>query len=238
MGNKYKILIVEDEINICNIVRAILETNDYQVISTQTGAVGKIMFFSHNPDLVLLDLGLPDIDGNELIKSIREQSDVPIIVLSARTNEDDKVYALDIGANDYITKPFGTNELLARVRATLRNSRHVSGTGRAIKQTFSVLDMTIEYESRRVVIDNVEIKLTQTEYNIVELLSIYAGRVLTYAEIVKKVWGYSDAGSIKKLQVNMANIRKKFGEQPGEYRYILNELGVGYRMNDESDSQI
>lgn len=139
--------------------------------------------------------------------------------------------ALDLGANDYVTKPFGTAELLARVRATLRNSRF-QGTGKCVRESFSLYDMEIEYDARRVSIAGEEIKLTQTEYNIVQLLALHAGKVLTYAEIIKKVWGYSDYGSVKKLQVNMANIRKKFGEKPGEYKYILNELGVGYRMND------
>lgn len=234
MCNKHKILIIEDEINICNVVKAVLETNDFHVLVAQTGENGKTLFFSHHPDLVILDLGLPDIDGCDFIQLVREQSDIPIIVLSARTNESDKVNALDLGANDYITKPFGTNELLARVRACLRTSRHNGVGDRQIKKKAHIKNMVIEYEARRVTIDNHEIKLTQTEYNIIELLSVHAGRVLTYTEIIKKIWGYSDSGSIKKLQVNMANIRKKLGEQPGEYLYILNELGVGYRMNEEN----
>ena len=235
MCNKHKILIIEDEINICNFVKTILETNDYQVLVAQNGSIGKTLFFSHNPDLVILDLGLPDMDGCDFIQMAREQSAIPIIVLSARTNEVDKVKALDLGANDYITKPFGTNELLARVRATLRTSRFQGIGDRQIRQKVQIKNMVIDYEARRITIDKQEIKLTQTEYNIIELLSVHAGRVLTYSEIIKKIWGYSDSGSIKKLQVNMANIRKKFGEKPGEYLYILNELGVGYRMNDDGD---
>lgn len=236
-NNKHKILIIEDEMNICNFVKTILETNDYQVIMARNGAEGKTIGFSHNPDLIILDLGLPDIDGCNLIQTFREKSGVPIIVLSARTNESDKVKALDLGANDYITKPFGTNELLARVRVALRNSRFAGVGDRQIRKNFLIHDMSIEYELRRVMIGKTEIKLTQTEYNIVELLSVHAGRVLTYSEIIKKIWGYSDSGSIKKLQVNMANIRKKFGERPGEYRYILNELGIGYRMNVDSEKE-
>ena len=193
------------------------------------------MGLSHNPDLIILDLGLPDLDGCGLIEIFREESNIPIIILSARTAESDKVKALDLGANDYITKPFGTNELLARVRATLRNSRYAGIGDRKVRQKFQIKNMMIEYEMRRITIDGKEIHLTQTEYNIVELLSVHTGRVLTYSEIIKKIWGYSDTGSIKKLQVNMANIRKKFGEKPGEYLYILNELGVGYRMNGEGD---
>lgn len=235
-NNKYKILIIEDEQNICNFVKTILETNDYQVLTAKNGKEGKTMGLSHNPDLIILDLGLPDLDGCVLIELFREKSNLPIIVLSARTGEADKVKALDMGANDYITKPFGTEELLARVRATLRNSRYTGIGERQVRKTFHMKNMTIEYEMRRITINGAEIHLTQTEYNIVELLSVHSGRVLTYSEIIKKIWGYSDSGSIKKLQVNMANIRKKFGERPGEYLYILNELGVGYRMNDAAET--
>lgn len=231
MSNKHKILLIEDEIHICNFVRTILETNGYQVVDAQNGCDGKTMLLSYCPNLIILDLGLPDIDGIDFIKIVREHSDTPIIVLSARTNENDKVEALDSGANDYVTKPFGMDELLARVRAALRNSRHRESKDSLIKSTFTSGTLTIDYEGRRVLSEGREIRLTQTEYNIVEFLSIHAGRVLTYSEIVKKIWGYSDDGSIKKLQVNMANIRKKLGERPGENRYISNELGVGYRMN-------
>ncbi len=233
MSNLHKVLVIEDEQNICNFLRTVLETHDYQVLVAGNGSNGRTMFLSHNPDLVILDLGLPDIDGTELIKVIRKASEVPIIVLSARSNEKDKVLSLDLGANDYVTKPFGTEELLARVRAAIRSNRFAGG--RPVSQKFVLQDMVINYDARIITIEKKEIKLTQTEYNIVELLSIHAGRVLTYSEIVKKVWGYSDSGSIKKLQVNMANIRKKFGEKPGEYRYILNELGVGYRMNADTE---
>lgn len=227
-GNKYKILIIEDDSNICNFVKTILATNGYQTIEAKDGKNGEMLFRSHCPDLLILDLGLPDIDGIDLIGSIRRQGDVPIIVLSARTGEKDKVEALDMGANDYVTKPFGTDELLARVRVALRNVRQSEGFG---MNQFILKQMLIDYEERKVILDGVEVKLTQTEYNIVQLLSMHAGRVLTYSEIIKKIWGYTDSGSVKKLQVNMANVRKKFGEKPGENQYIINELGVGYRMN-------
>lgn len=230
MSNKYKILVIEDENNICNFVKTILETNGYQVLVANTGNIGMTMCLSHRPDLLILDLGLPDIDGTDLIKKMRESLDIPIIVLSARTNENDKVMALDNGANDYVTKPFGTEELLARVRAVLRNSRR-SFSNEPQKLNFCSNDMQIDYEARKIIIAGNEVKLTHTEYDIVEFLSLHAGRVITYSEIIKKIWGYSDSGSIKKLQVNMANIRKKFEEKPGENKYISNELGVGYRMN-------
>ncbi len=233
MSNKQKILLIEDETNIANLVRTVLEGEDYKVIVASTGMEGKTLFSSHFPKLVILDLGLPDIDGTLLIKSIREKSDTPIIVLSARSDEKDKIYALDLGANDYVTKPFSAGELLARVRATIRNSRHLESGGDVIKTKFILDDLVMDYDARQIFIKDNEIKLTQTEWSIVELLSVRAGKVMTYTEIVKKIWGYSDSGSIKKLQVNMANIRKKLGEKPGENKYIINELSVGYRMRSE-----
>ena len=235
MSNKFKVLIIEDEINICNFVKTILEANGYQVVFAQSAVEGKTMFLSHRPDLLILDLGLPDLEGTEVIKQVREQSGTPIIILSARTNETDKVKALDLGADDYITKPFGTNELLARVRAALRGYRRREAEYDMPNDKFSVSDLIIDYAYRRITIGGQEIKLTQTEYNVLELLSMHAGKVMTYSEINKKVWGFSDSGSVKKLQVNMANIRKKLEEKPGENRYIANELGIGYRMNIDSE---
>ena len=230
MSNKFKILVIEDDANICNFVRTILETNGYQVFVARSGGSGKLMYCSHCPDLVVLDLGLPDIDGVEFIRTVRETADTPIIVLSARSSESDKVEALDMGANDYVTKPFGTDELLARVRVAIRDNRRKNSEIDLLHSVFKTGDITIHYDNRRITKGTEEIRLTQTEYNIVELLSLHAGRVLTYSEIIKKIWGYSDSGSIKKLQVNMANIRKKFDEKPGKSNYICNELGVGYRM--------
>ncbi len=235
MSNRFKVLIVEDEINICNFIKTILETNGYQVMVAHNAAGGNTMFLSHRPDLLILDLGLPDLDGTEVIEQVRANSGIPIIVLSARTHESDKVKALDLGADDYITKPFGTNELLARVRAAMRGYRRREAESDMPHDKFTVADMTIDYDYRRIMVGECEVKLTQTEYNVLELLSMHAGRVMTYSEINKKVWGYSDSGSIKKLQVNMANIRKKLGEKPGENRYIANELGIGYRMNIDSE---
>lgn len=233
-NNRYKILVVEDEANILSFVGAVLETNDYQVLSAATCAMGKTMFSSHNPDLVILDMGLPDADGLEFIRFARRISRVPILVLSARTSEADKITALDLGANDYITKPFGTGELLARVRVALRNSRH-GDADTALRGRFTLQDLEIDYDKRLVRVAGRDTNLTQTEYNILSFLSEHPGKVLTYAAIIKEVWGYPDAGSVKKLQVNMANIRKKLGMKPGESRYILNELGVGYRMREENE---
>ena len=229
-NNKFKILIIEDEANICSFIQTLLETNGYQALVAQTCVMGMTMFISYNPDLVILDLGLPDRDGLDAIRSIRQKYLTPIIVLSARTTEQDKIEALDLGANDYITKPFGTGELLARVRAALRTNR---SAGSLPTGTFRAQDLEICYERRKVFVEGQEVRLTQTEYNIVAFLSQHAGRVMTYAAIVRAIWGDTDCGSTKKLQVNMANIRKKLGSVPGRNTYILNELGVGYRMIDE-----
>lgn len=233
-NNKYKILIIEDESNIRSFVQAILETNDYQVLTANSGRSGQLMFASHLPDLVVLDLGLPDMDGVEFIHLVRRQSSTPIIVLSARTDESDKVLALDYGANDYITKPFGTAELLARVRATLRNSGQRAQMA-ASGGKFRLKEMEIDYDRRLVLVNGVDTHLTQTEYNIVAMLSAHAGKVLTYAAMIREIWGAADEGSVKKLQVNMANIRKKLGCRPGESKYIVNELGVGYRLRSDDE---
>lgn len=232
MNNKYKILLVEDESNIRSLVSTMLETNGYQVILSDTCSSAKLMFDSYLPDLIILDLGLPDADGVQFLKYVRKDSLTPIIVLSARTNETDKVSALDMGANDYVTKPFGAAELLARVRTALRNNRYSTVEGRLPGGRFFLGELTIDYDARQVFIKDSEIKLTQTEYNILAFLSEHCGKMMTYSAIIKAIWGgYAEDGSIKKLQVNMANIRKKFGVKPGEDNYIANELGVGYRMD-------
>ena len=231
--NKYKILLVEDESNIRNLVSTVLETSGYQTIMADTCSVAKTLFASYLPDLIILDLGLPDMDGINLLEFVRKDSLVPIIVLSARTNESDKIDALDKGANDYITKPFGSGELLARVRAALRNNRFSAEQGRLPGGRFTLKGLEIDYDARRVFIKGEGIHLTQTEYNIVALLSENCGKMMTYATIIKAIWGgLAEEGSVKKLQVNMANIRKKFGDKPGETNYIANELGVGYRLNE------
>lgn len=231
-ANKYTILVIEDESNINNIVSALLQANGYKTISARSCGSGKMLFASHHPDLVILDLGLPDADGTEFLREIRRDSFTPVIVLSARTEESEKVDALDLGANDYVTKPFGSAELIARVRSALRSSRRSSDSELFNGSIYESNGLKIDYDARRIFIDNAEIKLTQTEYNIIALLSEHSGKVLTYSYIIKAIWGYNDIGSVKKLQVNMANIRKKFGAKPGKKNYIVNELGVGYRMND------
>ena len=230
-NNKYKILVVEDDRKIVGFIRTVLETNDYQVLVAENCQQGLLMLRSHVPDLVVLDLGLPDMDGEEFIRDARQDSPVPIVVLSARTQESDKVSALDLGANDYITKPFGTAELLARLRAALRSNR-VGTAAVVLSNRFVLGDMVIDYDRRQVSVKGEVIHLTQTEYNILAFLSQHTGKVMTYSTIIRSVWGCVDEGSIKKLQVNMANIRKKLGCRPGENRYVINELGVGYRIVD------
>ena len=231
-NNKYKILLVEDEKNITTFITALLEANVYQVISAKSYTEGRTMYFSHIPDLVILDLGLPDKDGSCLLADLRENETTPVIILSARSDESEKVKMLDMGANDYIMKPFGSAELLARIRAALRNNRHSSDEGHLPGGKFTLRDLTIEYDKRRVTIGDNEIKLTQTEYNILAYLSEHSEKLLTYSSIIKAIWHEpSGEGNIKKLQVNMANIRKKLGARPGEESYIINELGVGYRIN-------
>ena len=233
-NNKYKILVVEDDSNISSMIQTVLETNGYQVLLAQKCRQGILMFTSHMPDLVLLDLGLPDMDGGEFIRTVRSSSVAPIIVLSARTEEGDKVSTLDLGANDYITKPFGTAELLARVRASLRVSRmHMQAT--MPSAMFTLDDLVIDYDRRRVTVAGEAIHVTQTEFNILSFLSQHEGKVMTYSAIIGAIWGAMDGGSVKKLQVNMAKIRRKLGCTPGDNRYIVNELGVGYRMLDQQE---
>ncbi len=232
-NNKYKILVIEDEGNIRSFVQTVLETGGYHVLTAASCAQGEMMFSSHVPDLVILDLGLPDGDGLDFIRDVRAVSATPILVLSARAMESDKVAALDLGANDYMTKPFGTAELMARVRAALRVRLLGGENSTTMGGIYRVDDLIIDCERRIVSIGGNEVKLTQTEFNILTLLAQHRGKMLTYSTIIRRIWGSMDDGSIKKLQVNMANIRRKLGIRPGDNRYVINELGVGYRMLDE-----
>ncbi len=231
-NNTYKILLVEDDENVRAVTATMLETAGYKAIEAASCSSAKTLFLSHKPDAVILDLGLPDEDGMRFIEFARASALTPIIVLSARDTEGDKVTALDIGANDYVTKPFSSAELLARIRTALRT--HNTPQGENIQDgKFKTRDLVIDYAARQIFIGDKEIKLSQTEYNIVAFLSRNCGKMMSYSAIIKGVWGYDDEGGTKKLQVNMTNIRKKLGVKPGEARYITNELGVGYRMNCE-----
>ncbi len=230
-NNRNKILIVEDDRKVASVIGTLLENNSYQIIYAQSVREAEMLFLSHIPDAVILDLGLPDGDGVEVIDKIREAYTTPILVLSSRGSESDKVDALDRGANDYVTKPFSPLELLARIRVLIRFGSHRAESGKLTKGIFESGDLKIDYNARQVYYKGDEIKLTQTEYNILCFLSESQGKMLTYATIINGVWGQGDETSVKKLQVNMANIRKKFGVRVGDNWFISNELGVGYRFN-------
>lgn len=236
MSNKYLIVIVEDEYNISSFVSAVLQANGFDTMVARNGAEAIILITSHCPDLVLLDLGLPDMDGQGIIENVRGWSNVPIIVVSARTMERDKVKALESGADDYITKPFGTSELLARIRTALRHVQLREGE-QAQRQTgvFHTGDLEVDYDKRRVYVNGEDAHLTQNEYKIVALLSKYSGRVLTYDSIIKHIWGPNAKQGNQILRVNMANIRRKIEPSTAEPRYIMTEMGVGYRMAEGED---
>lgn len=224
-----RILIVEDEKSIAGFIRAILSSNDYDTMLAQTGDEALTMISSHCPDLVILDLGLPDMDGMQIITEVRSWTELPIIVVSARGNEQDKVSALELGADDYITKPFGAAELLARIRVALRHTR--GGTGALLNDgRFVSGDFTVDYDRHQVLIGGENRKLTQNEFRIVALLSRHAGKVLTYDYIMKELWGPQNGGGNQILRVHMANIRRKIEKNPAEPQYIFTEVGVGYRM--------
>ena len=231
MTIKDKILVVEDEKSISGFIRAILTSNGYDVIIAHSGSEAFSMISSHCPDLVVLDLGLPDIDGMQIIESVRRWTQLPILVVSARSHERDKVAALDLGADDYITKPFGAAELLARVRVAIRHTRlGVSNESLAATGKFTVGELTIDYDKHQVLIAGENAHLTQNEYRIVALLGKCAGKVLTYDFIMKELWGPQSRGNNQILRVNMANIRRKIEKNPAEPEYIFTEVGVGYRM--------
>lgn len=233
MDIKPLILVIEDEDAICNFISAVLTTNDYQVVQAKTGKQGLSMFTSHAPDVILLDLGLPDIDGAEVLKSIRQWSKTPVVVVSARGHEREKVAALDFGADDYIVKPFGTSELLARIRTAIRHSPQATGGEPFGDEKITIGELEIDYGKRVVSLSGERVHLTPVEYKILALLSKNAGKVLTYDFIMREIWGLYGSNS-HTLRVNMANIRRKIETNPGTPRYILTEMGVGYRMIEES----
>lgn len=233
-NNKYKILIIEDELRINKALKALLESGGYQVLLACADRNSQLFFTSHRPDLVILDVEKIGFNSAQLLRSIRQKAMTPVIVVSTENGEAEKVAALDAGANDYVTKPYSSNELMARIRAAIRYSRYTTLGGDCFGSLFKARGLVIDYDARRVFNHGHEVKLTQTEYNILAYLSAHAGKMLTYSVIIKAVWGFSDANSVKKLQVNMANIRKKFGAEPGLDAYVFNEFGVGYRMCREN----
>lgn len=228
---KDKLLIVEDENNISTLMTAVFGANGYDTIVARNGSDAISMMYSHCPDLIVLDLGLPDIDGMSIIKQIRAWTMTPIVVVSARTYETDKVAALDIGADDYITKPFGTAELLARVRTALRHTRTVAANRSAAEcEIFRVGNLVIDNGKHLVLVDGETVHLTQNEFKILSILGKSAGMVLTYDSILKELWGPGSRGNNQILRVNMANIRRKIEKNPARPQYIFTEVGVGYRM--------
>lgn len=231
MNIREKILVVEDEKTIAHFISTILNNNGYEAIRARSGSEAMSMISSHCPDLIILDLGLPDMDGLEILRHLREWSSLPVVVVSARSHEKDKVTALDLGADDYLTKPFGTDELLARVRTAIRHTRTVSGNDEISQRgTYTVGEMVIDYNKHQVLVRGENVKLTLSEFRIVALLGKYAGKVLTYDFIIKELWGPRAGGDNQILRVNMANIRRKIEKNPASPEYLFTEVGVGYRL--------
>lgn len=235
MYQKISVLIIEDEKSICDFIGKTLDSHEYKVTAANNGKDGLALITSSLPDLVLLDLGLPDMDGMDIIRKTREWSSLPIIVISARTQEKEKVQALDAGADDYISKPFGTFELLARIRTAIRHNNKLSDDSQNANRPYAADGLTIDFERRLVTLHGKEIHLTRVEYKIVSLLAKNSGKVMTYDTLIDQVWGpYADDNN-RILRVNMANIRRKIEENPGEPKYIFTELGVGYRMLEDGN---
>lgn len=232
-NQKTTILIIEDEKNICEFMSTSLTGHGYKIITAQTAKEGISLVTSQCPDLILLDLGLPDKDGICVIEQVRNWSLIPIIVISARTQEKDKVLALDLGADDYITKPFGIEELLARIRTALRHSNMAGSSPQA--KIFKAKGLKINFDKRVVTINDEPVHFTQIEFKIIALLAKHSGKVLTYDFIMKQIWGPYMEEDNRILRVNMANIRRKIGNNPAEPQYIFTEVGIGYRMIEEDD---
>lgn len=227
--NKISILIVEDEKNISNFISTILTNNSYKILECRTGQEALSFLNKRMPNLVLLDLGLPDMDGMDVLKEIRKKSDIPVIIISARPQERDKVKALDLGADDYITKPFGTPELLARIRTALRHS-----IKQAPEHVFSLKDLIINFDERSVTLNGENVHVTKMEFDLLSFLAHHAGKVMTYDSIINAVWNDNDEKYNQLLRLNMASLRRKIEKNPGNPQYLFTEVGVGYRMADEN----
>ena len=223
-----KILIIEDDQAIVRLMRLALKTNGYDSIVANTGVDGISIFLQDKPNLVLLDMGLPDIDGFEVLKQIRIVSEAPVIIVSARDREIEKVKALDEGANDYVTKPFNIGELLARIRVAFRLAKPIED-----EHVFKLDYLMVDFDKRRVMVDDKEIHLTPIEFKLLKLLIDYKGKVLTHSFINKEIWGYSTDDDYQSLRVFMATLRRKIERDTNNPRFILTEVGIGYRMRDE-----
>ncbi len=223
--NLPRILAVDDELAIRRFLHTVLPSEEFSLHEAENGHAGLAAAASFRPDVILLDLGLPDMDGIEVIKRIREWSQVPIIVLSVRDRENDKVAALDAGADDYLTKPFGVGELLARIRANLRRSLQ-----EIAEPVFISNDLEVDLGNRLVAVNGAAISLTPTEYDILRLLVTHAGKVLTLGQILKQVWGIAYLEQPHVLRVNISNLRRKIEHDPSRPQHITTEPGVGYRL--------
>ncbi|MBE5994688.1 MAG: response regulator transcription factor [Paenibacillaceae bacterium] len=226
--NDISVLVIEDDKSIQNFIRITLKSKGYNSVFADDGLTGISYFYANNPDIILLDLGLPDIDGMEVLSQIRKESDIPIIVVSARGMEQEKVAALDEGADDYLTKPFHAGELLARIRVALR---HKSGM---IKQeaAFELDGFYMDFEKRRLIVRGEEVHVTPIEYKMLKLLVLNAGKVLTHHFIQNEIWGYDTNDDYQSIRVFMANIRRKIEEDSTNPRFIITEVGVGYRFTE------
>lgn len=223
--NLPRILVVDDELAIRRFLHTVLSGEEFSLHEAENGHAGLAAAAAFRPDVILLDLGLPDLDGIEVIRRVREWSQVPIIVLSVREREDDKVAALDAGADDYLTKPFGVGELLARIRAAMRRSLQ------EIPEPVFISDnLQVDLGSRRVTVGGADISLTPTEYDILRLLVAHAGKVLTHSQILKQVWGIAYLEQPHVLRVNVSNLRRKLETDPSRPQHIVTEPGVGYRL--------
>ena len=228
--NKPLILVVEDDPSVKNLITATLQTHDYRFLTAQNGAAAILEASSHNPEIVLLDLGLPDMDGVEVIRKIRTWSHMPIIVISARSEDADKIEALDAGADDYLTKPFSVEELLARLRVTQRRLAIMQSEGAGENPVFVNGALRIDYAAGCAYLNSEELHLTPIEYKLLCLLSRNVGKVLTHTFITQKIWGSSWDNDIASLRVFMATLRKKLETGPDSPQYIQTHIGVGYRM--------
>ncbi|MBC5997422.1 DNA-binding response regulator [Romboutsia ilealis] len=233
MSLKPQILIVEDEKPIRKFIRVSLETQGYECIESSDGSNAITLVYSMNPDIIILDLGLPDMDGIDVISKIREVSEAKIIVVSARGHEREKVYALDTGADDYLTKPFSVPELLARIRVSLRHKSEMNAIGVEDMKIFEVRGLKINFEKHEVSVDGKSVHLTPIEFKLLELLSKNSGKVLTHRFIINKIWGGHLDTETQSLRVFMASIRRKIEKNPAQPEYIKTEVGVGYKLVDE-----
>ncbi len=227
--SKFQILVVEDDAPIRSLITTTLKAHDYRFVVSETGEGAVMETASHNPDIILLDLGLPDIDGVEVISRIRSWSNVPIIVISARSEDSDKIDALDAGADDYLTKPFSVDELLARLRVTQRRLALMQ-SNTTQQSTYENGQLKIDYASGCVYLGGEEMRLTPIEYKLLCLLARNTGKVLTHKFILQNVWGSSWEKDVGSLRVFMATLRKKLEKAPGSPQYIQTHIGIGYRM--------